>query len=380
MKLEFPYYDEKTNDVDWSKIDELDWIQDMKGVEQDSIWHEEGDVYIHTKMVVEALLRLPEFIYLTSLEKHILIAAALLHDVEKRSTTITTKNGRIVSRDHSRKGENTARAFLYREVPSPFYVREAICGLVRHHNTPLHWAEDEDSNRYVIEASIKVNTKLVYILSKANILGRVTYNINYQIDGIDMFKELCIDNKCWGVPYPFKSNLGRAYYLNHKNAYSDYVPYDESKFEVTLMVGLPGAGKDYYVMQELCDKDVISLDDIRDEMDVKHGNKRGHSRVIQEAKERAKEFMEKDTDFVWNATNISKQIRRKLINFFNSYGGKVRIIYVEAPYEVLLAQNSQREDKVSDKAIEKMINKLEIPDNTEAPIVTYIFQNEKQYG
>lgn len=371
MRLDFPYYDNKTNIIDWNEVDKLDWVQDMKQIEQDPIWHGEGNVYIHTKMVVEALLKLPEFLSLNPSEKYILVSSALLHDVGKCFTT-SIENGRIRSYGHSRKGENMARTFLYKEGSCSFHIREAICGLVRHHATPLYWDEAKDSNRYVIETSIKVNTKLATILAKADMIGRVAEDINHQLEKIEMFKELCIENECWGIPYQFKSDLGRIYYFNNEEAYPDYDPYDESKFEVILMVGIAGAGKDYYVMQELCDKDVISLDDIRDEMGVKHGDKKGQGRVIQEAKERAREFMRNHIDFVWNATNISYQLRSQLINFFNSYGGKVKIIYVEAPYEVLLKQNAQRENAAPDKVIEKMINKLEIPNNTEVPMVTYI--------
>ena len=57
------------------------WIQEMEGVPQDAIYHAEGDVAIHTKMVLEALLALPEFGLLSEQEQAILVAAALLHDV-----------------------------------------------------------------------------------------------------------------------------------------------------------------------------------------------------------------------------------------------------------------------------------------------------------
>ena len=135
MKLDFPYYDEATNTVDWSKVDQLDWIRDMKGVVQDARWHGEGDVYIHTKLVVEALINLPEFGSLNSLEKHILVSAALMHDIEKCSTT-TVEDGFIRCHGHAKRGEYSARTFLYKEVPCPFYVRETICGLVRNHGAP----------------------------------------------------------------------------------------------------------------------------------------------------------------------------------------------------------------------------------------------------
>ena len=75
-------------------------------VPQDPEWHAEGDVFTHTKMVCEALLQLPEFQVLDEQEQHILFAAAMLHDVEKRSTTkreIENGKERIVSPHHAKK-------------------------------------------------------------------------------------------------------------------------------------------------------------------------------------------------------------------------------------------------------------------------------------
>ena len=45
---------------DWQALEHrFSWFADMKNVPQDPEWHAEGDVYVHTKMVCEALLQLP---------------------------------------------------------------------------------------------------------------------------------------------------------------------------------------------------------------------------------------------------------------------------------------------------------------------------------
>src|SRR5688572_26379064 len=122
----------------WASLEqEFKWVADMKGVIQDSIHHAEGDVAIHTQKVLEALESLPDFQKFDDQTKEMLWAAALLHDVEKRSTTVVEENGRITSRGHAKKGEFTTREILFREVPTPFFLREKICALVRHHGLPL---------------------------------------------------------------------------------------------------------------------------------------------------------------------------------------------------------------------------------------------------
>ena len=140
MIWEFPKYKIGT-DLDWDDLsNSYDWISDMKGVPQDPIWHGEGDVYTHTKMVVSELLKLPEFKTLNDQDKHILLTAALFHDIEKRSTTTEEEvDGklRIVSPRHAKKGEFTTREILYKEMDTPFAIREQICKLVRLHGLPI---------------------------------------------------------------------------------------------------------------------------------------------------------------------------------------------------------------------------------------------------
>jgi len=73
----------------------------------------------------------------------------------------------------------------------------------------------------------------------------------------------------------------------------------------------------------------------------------------------------------WNDTNITTQLRGQLIDLFESYGGKVKITYVEVPYKTLIQQNSNREAAVPLPVIERMIGKLEIPQYDEAFDIDY---------
>ena len=87
MNWTFKYYNIEKG-VDYDSLEkECDWFRDMVDVPQDEIWHAEGNVQIHTKMVVEALISLQEFQELPDVYKHIMVTAALMHDIEKRSTT-----------------------------------------------------------------------------------------------------------------------------------------------------------------------------------------------------------------------------------------------------------------------------------------------------
>src|SRR6185312_16151759 len=88
--------------------------------------------------------------------------------------------------------------------------------------------------------------------------------------------------------------------------------------------------------------------------------------VIALAREQARLHLRAARNFVWNATNISRRLRTPLIESFVAYGAQVRIVYLEAPYAVLLQRNRTRSAPLPDTALLKMAQSLEVPDPTEA--------------
>ncbi len=374
MIWKFPTY-ETQQAIDWDAIEaRFDWFRDMKGVPQDPIWHAEGDVFTHTKMVVEALVALPEFQELDEQSQHILFASALLHDVEKRSTTTTEVvdgQERIVSPRHAKRGEFTARSILYIDIPTPFEIREQIAKLVRLHGLPLWAIQKNDPNKEVIKASLVVNTMHLSLLARADILGRICDEADEILMRIELFNELCKDNQCFGKKRHFESNYGRFLYLNKKDTSPDYIPFDDLKFEVIVMCALPGSGKDTYIEKHL-QLPILSLDDIRREHKIDPTDRKKNGQVIQLGKEQAKVFMRARKSFVFNATNITAEMRGKWISLFTDYGGKVRIVYLEVPYKQLMKQNRNRSHAVPEAVVHRMISKLEIPGPVEAHEVEFV--------
>jgi predicted kinase len=373
----FPLY-EIGSEVDWNAMEErFDWFKDMREVEQDEVWHAEGNVMIHTKMVCEALVGLPEFQELSEQDKHIMFAGALMHDIEKRSTTTKEfKDGRmcVVAPSHARKGEYTARQVLYKDLECPFEIREQICKIVRYHGIPLWSVEDDDAEERVIASSLVVRNSLLAMIAKADILGRTCEDAKEQLEKIDFFEMLCKEQECWDGPKDFPSNLARYKYLN-EGGWPYFDPFDDKKFNVYMMCALPGSGKDTYINKEL-NLPVLSLDDMRREKGISPTDKKGNGKIIQEGKERAKQFMRNKEDFVFNATNITSDMRGKWISLFEEYGGKINIIYIEVPYKTLLSQNHNREYKVPEDKLDKLVRKLEIPNYKEAHNIKFIIKNK----
>jgi predicted kinase len=133
--------------------------------------------------------------------------------------------------------------------------------------------------------------------------------------------------------------------------------------------GLPGSGKDTYIKNNLKNLPIISLDEIRKELNIKPTKEQG--KVIQKAKEKAKEYLRKGEDFIWNATNTSKQMRTSLIQLFDIYNAYMNIIFIYKPLNDILIQNKQRNDIVPNDIIKKLFRKMEIPLSSECHKVDY---------
>lgn len=345
--------------------DLYDWVRDMKDTPQDPIWHGEGDVFIHTKMVLSELMKQKACQDLPLDRKRCVWEAALLHDVEKRSTT-RLEDERIVSPGHAKKGMQTTRKILYTEFQVSVKERERIAKLVRYHGLPLWALEKPNPAKAVIQASLETDTELLAVLAEADIKGRICSDKEQLLENIGFFKELCLENDCWGKPKSFPSKWSIFNYFNKENASIDYVPFDDFKFEVVLLSALPGTGKDTHVAKNYKNWFMISLDDIRRKNKIDPTDKKGNGRVVQMAKEQAKVYMRKGESFVWNATNITRDLRSQLIGLFTSYGGKVIIDYLEVPYKQMLIQNKSRDHILPDSVIHRMLDKWDVPQDFEA--------------
>ena len=109
---------------------------------------------------------------------------------------------------------------------------------------------------------------------------------------------------------------------------------------------------------------VISLDGIREQLGIPPT--KGSGRVVQTAIEQAKTLLRRKKAFIWNATNIIQDTRQKLVSLFAGYGARVHILYLEVPYQELLARNRKRTRYIPENVLEEMIRKLEIPAPWEA--------------
>lgn len=359
--------------INWDCLyKKFSWIQDMEDVPQDDIFHAEGDVATHTKMVLEELIALNSYQQLPKQKQAILVAAALLHDVEKRSTTLIEANGRITSKGHAKRGAFTARTILYLEHACPFIIKESISKLVQYHGLPLWFFDKKNPEKAVIQASLEVDTSLLAILAEADVRGRICPDQLEMLHRVDWFKDFCKEQQCFGKARKFGSNFGRYLYFHKDQVALTYTPYEANCFEVILLSGLPGVGKDTYIQKNYKDLPIVSIDALRRQHKVPPTNRKKNGQMVQLAKEQAKAYLRQQQTFIWNATNITRMLRQQLIALFQAYGAKTKLIYLEVPAKQLFHQNQDRIHPVPPKVLNKMIHKLDTPMIWEAPEVEYV--------
>lgn len=350
------------------------YIDAMTKCEQTPKWHGEGSVLVHTKMVLDEFEKIVEneSTGLNEYEINIINHALLLHDIAKPNVFVI-EDGHIRAHGHEGLGAKIAYEILEDRLTT--YERYIVSNLIRYHGKPV-WAYEkskEEQDYLTISMSMDCPLKLLYYVTKSDFRGRIADDTEKRLEYIEYFKELAIELECFESKFKFSSDIAKFNYLVKRTHHFNDTPYDDTKSKVILMCGFPGSGKDTLIKTDSVFKDYkcITLDDIRDELKIKPTDEQGA--VIQEAKKRAKEYLAKGINFIWNATNLTRQMRQPLIQLFTDYNAKIIIMYVSTPYKTCMYRNRLRNGvkQVPDNVMEKMKNKLEIPLQIEAHEVVY---------
>ncbi len=360
--------------LDWDAImAACPWLEPLRGCAQEPIWHGEGDVLVHTRKVCEALVAMDRWRRLDETERQQVFWSALMHDLGKPATTRLDADGHLNSPGHSRRGAVMVRRMLMEPPGTPPPTREQLAGMVARHGLPLWGIERDDGHYSVRSASLSVRNDLLATLAEADVRGRVANDTDDLLCRVELFRELCRECGCLDRPAAFPSDHTRfTYFRTGGRRPADVEVYDDNWGTVVLMVGLPGAGKDHWIRQHLPHLPMISLDGVRAELGVGHRRKE-QGRVVQEARRRARELLRAEQPFVWNATNLARDLRAGVVDLLASYRARIRMVYVEPDLEVLLSQNRARRDMVPEQKIFKMATRLRVPDLTEAHEVDHVW-------
>jgi len=149
-------------------------IKALVGCVQEPEWHPEGDVWVHTLLVIdEARQRIDD---LERPQQITVMLGALCHDLGKPSTTAFV-DGRIRSIDHEQAGVAPTMAVLDRlniQTIGGSDVRRQVLGIVAHHLKPGMFRQSPTpvSDGAFRRLAQKVDLELLARVAKSDCLGR----------------------------------------------------------------------------------------------------------------------------------------------------------------------------------------------------------------
>ena len=163
-------------------------LRTLVGCAQEPDWHPEGDVWVHTLMVVDEARR-----RIDDLERPRQIAVmlgAVCHDIGKPLTTAFV-DGRIRSIDHEQAGVAPATAVLDRlniHTIGGFDVRKHVLGMVAHHLKPHAFSKTQPpaGDGAFRRLAQKVDLDLLARVAMSDCVGRAGH---HDCSGIDWFLE-----------------------------------------------------------------------------------------------------------------------------------------------------------------------------------------------
>lgn len=359
--------------IDWAAVEAaFPYVPAMQVCIQDAVFHAEGDVWTHTRMVAEALLADPDFRALPPRRRTVLALAALWHDVAKPETRqVEPEDGRerITHHGHSRRGAVAAWNGLWR-AGVPRDVRLSVFSLVMAHQRVFHVFRRDDLRAELARFSITGSWHELVMLAKADNRGRIAPNRQETEDQLELVRLAAEEHSCLHQSWAFASDQARLRFARGAADALFYDPPAPRGARMILLCGLPGAGKDTYAAKALGDRPQVSLDRLRDALDIAPDDEQGS--VAQAALEETRQHLRARRPFVYNATNITRDRRGRLIDLALAYDAEVEIHAFDPPEPVLRQRNRERKAAVPDKVIDRMIARWEPPTLQEAHRVVWV--------
>jgi predicted kinase len=382
----------------------LDLLSKFKETLQDPEWHAEGNVFIHTQNVLDEVYKIldAEANHLSSDHKLSLILSAVLHDIGKPLVTKTKEIdglSRIIAPHHEERG-CAYLAYRLLELNIPYNIVQQTLRLVAYHHMPRRLVFHNAAKKEYFQLARLVNTKLLFYLAKADILGRSCKGQQGQSDYIDLFRLFCEEYQLWGNEDPYKdwkqffntelthiSSESRDAVLGYaiqdfeqgmiftpEEAIARRYPYLNSFPQLIIISGPSGSGKSTWIQKHLKDYKKISLDDLREEFGKSRSNQENNSFIISKAKEQLKNYLRNHDKIVWDATNLKKDFRSMISQLGYDYHALVTMVVLHVSEYSIYQGNQSRNYKVPKDVVHSQIESLEWIEDSEAHRIAFINQ------
>ena len=377
--------------------DRFSLLKEYQATPQDPQWHAEGNVEIHTGMVLDETYKIlqTEAAHLDRERRLSLILGALLHDIYKpRTTKLQEIEGkiRIVAPKHASKG----RSYLAPKLMGlglPYKVVDTSLGLVGYHHDPKRLvSKDKPSGAYKRIARF-TDPELLYWLELADIRGRECKDREQQLEIVEMYGLYAQEYQAWqrfGDEYQIWREYFRRELANYDQDTRDLVfaqaiaryeagkiftpeselarsySYRDSFPQVVLTFGVSGSGKSTWVANNLADHTVISLDYLRTKIAKSRSDQSQNSKVVQAAKEQLKTLLRSYSKIVWDATNIRRDFRQQVISISRQYGALITSVVFHCAENIYWERNQQRRHSIPHEVLIRQLESLEFPELDES--------------
>jgi predicted kinase len=204
-----------------------------------------------------------------------------------------------------------------------------------------------------------------------------------------------LDSWCIGVKHPFKiENIytecseyfdGDQYTIPTWGSL-EFKADDYTPPTLTVLVGLPGAGKSTFAKQVVEDNPRtvwLSSDQIREKLYGDANCQQDHAKVFSIMQEEALFLLDKGFDVIYDATSITRKARAAILDRVPKHVKK-KCVIVWAPVDVCIARDEDRDRTVGPAVIDKMLRRFEAPFYDEGfdKIKVYlseVYMNRDQY-
>ncbi len=363
----------------------LELLHELKGTPQDPQWHAEGDVHVHTNMVLDALYPLLEQHNVQGDRRKALILAAVFHDIAKPITTRHVEMDgvtRITSPRHADKGRSYL-AYRLRSLALSWNVVDMVLALVGHHHDPKQLVVRNSPSRVYRRLARLCDLELLYLLEMADITGRICEDKDQQLEHVEMFREFATEYQWYGNQNPYADVDEITVELNEnarpfvrgeaiRGLESGLITmpaeelarsygYRDSFSHLVVLCGPSGSGKTTWIDSNAADYDVVNLDSIRGELTGDPADQSKNGTVRQLSKERLKESLRAHRNVVWDASNLRRDFRSLPIQLGYDYKAFVTLVVFQTTLSEVLSRNKSRARQVPEEAIRRQIETAEFP-------------------
>lgn len=149
---------------------------------------------------------------------------------------------------------------------------------------------------------------------------------------------------------------------------------------LTIMVGLPGSGKDTLIKKQWKNVVVLSSDEIRVEL-YGYEDQTHNSEVFAEMNRRAKEAGKAGSHVIYNATNLNRGHRVGLCNDMKKYFDTIEVAVCICPIDIILKRNVERTERhLPEDKLRQMIKSIQLPVPYEYPYARITYYSTGRNG